>query len=127
MCGAAADRLVDLAGIRRAGRCGARRGPGMPDADAVHQGGHRRPDRGPVRGLLGAGAQDCRAQFGEPFLVLQRRQAGPPQQRPQRRVAERGPVELAEMGVAAGVFQAPTPSRIPPTTAICRRSRRATG
>ena len=30
---------------------------------------------------------------------------GPPQQRPQRRIAQRGPVEFAEMRVAAGVVQ----------------------
>ena len=41
----------------------------------------------------------------QPAFVAQRRQPGPAQQRPQRRIAERGPVELAEMGVAAAVVQ----------------------
>ena len=37
--------------------------------------------------------------------ILERGQAGSPQQRPQRRVAERRPVELAEVGVTPLVFQ----------------------
>ena len=41
------------------------------------------------------------AQGASRWASLQFGKSGPPQQRPQRRIAERGPVEFGEMGVAA--------------------------
>ena len=43
--------------------------------------------------------------MGGDALVAQLRQSGTAQQRAQRRVAKRGPIEFSEMGVAAGIVQ----------------------
>ena len=74
-------------------------------ADIGHQFGDRRTDRGPVRRVGVAGMGQRLAQPLQPAFVLQGRQPGAAEQRPQRRVAERGLVEFAEMGVAAAVVQ----------------------
>ena len=103
MPGRDADRVFDLGHAGRARRRGQRRRLRMPHADAVHQFRDRLADRRPVR--LGVVAGPCQrlAQRAQPGFIPQRREAGPPQQRPQRGVAERGPIKLAEMRVAAGI------------------------
>ncbi len=98
-----ADHAVDLGGPGRARRCGRGRRGRVAHADAVHQLGDRGADRGPVRRLGVACLGQRRAQAGEAVGVLQRRQAGAAEQRAQRRIAERGPVELSEMRIAAAI------------------------
>jgi len=73
---------------------GAREGEGEAaasdaHADAVHQFRDRLADRRPIR--LGVVAGPCQrlAQRAQPGFIPQRRETGPPQQRPQRGVAER--------------------------------------
>ncbi len=105
MRGAAADHAFDLRQLRRARRRRLSRGPGVRQLDGIQQVRHRRADRGPVRlGMVARLAQRV-AQAVQLRLVAQFGQPGPPQQRPQRRIAQRGAIELAEMRVAAGVFQ----------------------
>ena len=104
MRAAMADHALDLGQLRGAavGRC--RRRLRVADADRRHQFGHRLADRGPVRLVVVAGAGQRLAQPLQPPRILQLRQPGPAQQRPQGRVAERRPVEFSKMGVAAAVF-----------------------
>ena len=105
MGAAAADHPVDLASVRRAAICRHRLRGGVVHPDIGHQLGDRGADRGPVRLGLVARPPQRLLQGAEPLLVPQRGQPGPPQQRPQRRIAQCRPIELAEMGVAAAVFQ----------------------
>ena len=100
---AGADHRLDLGEIRRAAGHGKRLRPGMPERDGIQQRRHRRPDRGPVRRRLVARGSKRGAQAGQPAFVAQFGEAGPAQQRPQRGIAERGPVEFSEMRVAAGI------------------------
>ena len=58
--------------------------------------GDRLADRRPVRLGVVAGADQRLAQRGQPRLVAQLGQAGAAQQRPQRRIAERGLVEFGQ-------------------------------
>ena len=105
MRAAAADHALDLG---RAGRSAAgrdRRRRGVAHADVGHQFRDGGADRGPVRLVDVAGMGQRVAQGSQPSGIPQRRQPGAAKQRPQRRVAERGLVELAEMGVAAAVVQ----------------------
>ncbi len=105
MRAAVADHVVDLGHIRRARNRRRRRRFGVLQIDGVQQLGHRRPDRGPVRrGVVARGDQRL-AQALQPPLVAQFLKPGPPQQRAQRRIAERGPVEFGEMRVAAPVLE----------------------
>ena len=100
---AGADRRFDLGRFgRQLWRCRRRRG--MAHVNPFHQRRDRRADRGPVRCCIVAGAGERRAQSAEPRLVLQRRQPCPAQERPQRRVAERGSIKFSQMRVAAAVF-----------------------
>ena len=96
---------LDLGHPGRPRRCHGSRRSRVADFDVGHQRGHGRTDRGPVRRFVVAGPRQRLAELSEPRLVLELRQAGPPQQRPQRRIAERRLVEFAEMRVAAAVFQ----------------------
>ncbi len=105
MGAAAADHPVDLASIGRpAGGRHLLRGRVM-HADIGHQLGDRGADRGPVRLVIVARPYQGLLQGAQSFFVPQLGQPGPPQQRPQGRIAQRRPIELAEMGVAAAVFQ----------------------
>ena len=105
---AASDHPLDLGKARR--RLAARRQAdglrlGMVELDRVQQRRHRLADRGPVRRLVVARPDQGRAQALQPRRVVQFGKPGPPQQRAQRRIAERGPVEFGEMRVAAGAVQ----------------------
>ena len=105
MRGAAADHAFDLRGLRRARRRGLGQRPRMRELDGIHQIRDRRADRGPVRlGMVARLAQRL-AQPLQRRRVAQLGKPGPPQQRPQRRIAQRGAIEFAEMRVAAGIFQ----------------------
>ena len=77
----------------------------MRQFDRIQQRRHRLADRGPVRRLVVAGPVQGVAQLAQGGLVTQFGHPGAAQQRAQRRIAERGPVKLAEMGVAAVVFE----------------------
>ncbi len=103
MRAAAADHGFDLGYGRRARRRRHRARRGMAEIDGVEQRRDRPADRGPVRRGVVARADQRRAQRLQPRAVAQFGQPGPAQQRPQRRVAERGLVEFAEMTVAAVV------------------------
>ncbi len=105
MRAAGADHGLDFGDVRRARH---RRGGlrlWMRHVDRVQEIRHRLADLGPVRlGVVARPGQRL-AQGVQPRRVVQFGKTGPAQQRPQRRIAERGPVELAEMGVAAGIAQ----------------------
>ena len=93
-----ADDPLDLGAFRRARR-GRRRGRlGVVDLDIRHQFGDGRADRRPVRLGIVAGVGQGFAKPGQSGLVAERGQAGPAQQWPQRRIAERRPVEFARCG-----------------------------
>ena len=78
-------------------------GPGMLQLDGIQQLRHRRADRGPVRLGIVARPDQRLAQRLQPLFVAQFDKPGPAQQRPQRRIAQRGLVEFGQMRVAAGV------------------------
>ena len=99
MRAAAADHPLDLGADRaRAAVAAAGCGLGWLHLDIGHQLGDRGADRGPVRLGLVAGLRSAPRAGAEPLLVPQRGQPGPAQQRPQRRIAQRRPIEFAEMG-----------------------------
>ena len=75
------------------------------EIDGVEQGCDRLADRAPVRCVVLSRPQQRALQRLHPGGIAQFRQSGPAQQRAQRRIAQRGPVELAEMTVAAVIFQ----------------------
>ena len=77
----------------------------MPQGHRVQQCGHRPADRRPVRTFIVARVSQGVLKFSKTGLVPQFRETGPPQQRAQGRIRERGPVELGEMTVAALVAQ----------------------
>ena len=84
---------------------GRRRLSGGWQRDAVEQRRDRPAGRLPVRRVVVAGPDQALAQRLEPIGIAQFGQTGPPQQRPQHRIAQRGLVELAEVAVAALIFQ----------------------
>ncbi|MHC2255320.1 hypothetical protein ACVILK_005012 [Bradyrhizobium embrapense] len=98
-----ADYAVDLGDSGWMVRCGRGRQGGVAHADAVHQVSDGRADRRPVRRFGVARRGQRRAQPCKPVGVLQRRKPGAAEQRAQRRIAERGPVEFSEMGIAAAI------------------------
>src|SRR5882762_7004155 len=100
-----ADDAFDLAKVRRARRCRCRLGPGVLQIDGVQQVRDRLADRGPVRLRVVARPDKRLAQALQARLVAQFGKPGPAQQGPQRRIGERGLVELAEVRVAAGMVQ----------------------
>jgi hypothetical protein len=77
----------------------------MPDLDRVEQRRDRRADRGPVRNLVVARPDQRLAQPLQAGRVTEFAEPGPPQQRAQSGIAERGLVELGEMGIAAGAVE----------------------
>ena len=99
------DHALDLGEVGRFCRRHRRRRLGMTDLDALHQFGDGLTDRFPVRRVVVAGAGQRLAQRLQAAFVAQLRQAGTAQQRTQRGVAERGPIEFSEMGIAAGIVQ----------------------
>src|SRR5712671_158540 len=100
-----ADDAFDLAKVRRARRCRRRLGPGVLQMDGVQEVRDRLADRGPVRLRVVARPDQRLAQALQARLVAQFGKPGPTQQGPQRRIGERGLVELAEVRVAAGMVQ----------------------
>ena len=104
---AAATRITRSISARPGARPRRRHRPGrrVRQFNSVQQRRHRLADRGPVRRLVVAGPDQGGTQRAQGGLVAQFGQPGTAQQRAQRRVAERGPVELAKMGVAAAVFE----------------------
>ncbi len=107
MRAAGADHALDLAQLRRR-----RRGHGdrlrlrVLQLDGVQQCSHRRADRGPVRRRRRRGrAPSASRRPASRGAVVEFGKPGASQQWPQRRIAERGPVELGEMRVAAGAVQ----------------------
>ena len=98
------DHRLDLGKGGRAAGHGKRLRPGMAELDRVQKRRHRRPDGGPVRRRLVARGSERGAQGSQPALVAEFGKPGPAQQRAQRGIAERGPIELSEMRVAAGIF-----------------------
>ncbi|OIQ76886.1 hypothetical protein GALL_414290 [mine drainage metagenome] len=105
MRAAAADHPLDLGKAGRRHRLAGRLRTGMVQFDRIQQRRHRLADRGPVRRLVVARPDQCRAQALQPRAVVQFGKPGPPQQRAQCRIAGCGPVEFGEMGVAAGAIQ----------------------
>jgi hypothetical protein len=105
MLRAAADDVFDSGEIRRAFRRRRRHRLGMPQDDRVQELGDRLADGGPVRVLVIARPDQGFAQALQTGRVAQLGKPGPAQQGPQRRIAKRGLVELAEMPVAAAVVQ----------------------
>jgi hypothetical protein len=71
--------------------------------DRVDELGDGRADHGPVRLGLVAGAGQRRAKRLQAGFIAQVGESGPAQKRPQRRIAERCPIEFAKMRVAAAV------------------------
>ena len=118
MRAAVADRAFDL-GRASAPRAGAAARLGLRMLSSMVS--SRSATGWPIAAQSGASssrAGDQRlAQAVEPRRVAQFGQPGPAQQRPQRRIAERGPVEFGQMRVAAGGVAA----------AGDRRRHRATG
>ena len=100
----AADRVFDLGEVGRAPAGGAGGGfgwlqPMLSSSAATGWPTASQSGEASSRARISACAapeRACVAQFG---------QAGTPQQRPQRGIAERGFVELAEVAVAAVIFQ----------------------
>ncbi len=75
----------------------------MPEIDGIQQLRDRLADRGPVGLFIVARPDQRLAQPRQGRLVAQFEKPGPAQQRPQRRISERGLVEFCEMRVAAGM------------------------
>ena len=105
MRAAAADHRFDLGQACRALRRRRRLGVGMAEIDGVEQRRDRLADRGPVRRLLVARGDQRLAQPLQPRFFAQLGQSRAAQQRAQRRIAKRGPVELGEMRIAAARVQ----------------------
>ncbi len=105
MRAAGADHAFDLGETGRALGHRRRLRAGMADIDGVQQRRHRLADRGPVRRFVVARGEERLAQAFQPPLLAQLGQPGAAQQRPQRRIAERRPVELAKMRIAAARVQ----------------------
>jgi len=99
---AVADDIVDLRQRRRRAVEGDRRRLRMVECDGVDEVGDGLADRLPVRLAIVAGADERLAQPGQLRVIAQFGQPGTAQQRPQRRIAERGSVELGKMGIAGG-------------------------
>src|SRR5882724_7839563 len=100
-----ADNAFDLAKARRACRFRHRRRSWVLQMDGVQEVRDRLADRGPVRLRVVARPDQRLAKRLQARLVTQFGKAGPAQQGPQRRIGERGLVELAEVRVAAGMVQ----------------------
>jgi hypothetical protein len=75
---------------------------GVLQIDGIQEIRDRLADRGPVRRRIIARPGQRLAKRPQTRLVAQLGEPGPAQQRPQRRIAERGPVELGAVRVAAG-------------------------
>ena len=99
--GAGPDHLVDLGDGPGGCAAPARGRLRMALGDGVEQGRDRPADRLPVGIGVVAGAPQRLAEIAEAVAVVQFGQPGAPQQRAQRRVAERGAVEFGKMRVAA--------------------------
>ena len=127
MRAAAADHGFDLGQIGRAPGRGRGLGLGMPQLDRIQQLRHRLADRGPVRRRVVARPDQRFAQALQPRLVAQFGKPGPAQQRPQRRIAQRGPVEFAEMRVAAALVQQQGIADIVQRRAVLAGRQRAVG
>ena len=80
---------------------GAGLGLGWREIDGVEQRRHRLADRGPVRGRVVPRRGQRLAQAFQARRLAQLEKPGTAQQRAQRRIAKRRPVELCQMRVAA--------------------------
>jgi hypothetical protein len=100
-----AHDAFDLAKVGRARRRRRRRRLWVLQMDGIQQLRDRLADRGPVRLRVVARPDQRLAQRLQARLVAQFGKPGPAQQGPQRRIAERGLVELGEVRVAAGMVQ----------------------
>ena len=74
------------------------------------------------RAWISASRSACR-----PRLVAQFGKAGPAQQRPQRRIPQRSPVEFAKMRVAAAIFQQQRIAHLKERRAVLAGRQRAVG
>src|SRR6516225_10510886 len=105
MRAAGADHALDFAQSGRRFRRAQRSRLGTAQLDLVQKLRYRRPDGGPVRRLLVSRPDQSLAKTSPPRRLVELRQPGSPQQRPQRRVTQSGPVEFGEVRIAAGAVQ----------------------
>src|SRR6201996_8161098 len=100
MRAAGADDTLDCAGRWYRYRLVGPRRLRMVECETIEQVGERPADCLPIRRIIVAGMNQGIAQRIEAVRLVLRGQAGAMQQRPQRGIAERGPVELADMLVS---------------------------
>ena len=129
MRAAVADHAFDL-GQRRAPAAGGAARLRAADAAArwyraaPRPAGRSRPSPAPRRRAPRINASRRRLQ---PRRVVQFGQPGPAQQRPQRRIAERGPVEFGEMRVAAALAEQQRIADVVERRAVLSGRQRAAG
>ena len=127
MRAAVADRGFDLGEAWHAPRRGCGRGSRVLQLDGIQEVRHRLADRSPVRRHIVARLDQRVAERAQTSLIAQFGKPGPSQQRPQCRISQRRPVEFAEMGVAAAIFQQQRIAHIIERGAVLAGRQRAVG